>query len=135
LFVDNQRKLNFYLRALWGRDFFLRPTSGDYESREGYKPFIEQRVIHVPDAFDDYGTVPGVDLYRATATHSAAHLSYTTEPLSAEALTPPQMVFIGLFEDARVEYLAIQEFPGLKKLWARIHEQVSEISCGAGHAG
>jgi len=22
LFIDNQRKLNFYLRALWGRDFF-----------------------------------------------------------------------------------------------------------------
>jgi hypothetical protein len=131
LFVDNQRKLNFYLRALWGRDFFLRPTSGDYESREGYKPFIEHRVIHVPDAFDDYGTVPGVDLYRATATHAAAHLSYTTEPLSAEALTPPQMVFISLFEDARVEYLAIQEFPGLKKIWSRIHEQVSEISCAA----
>ena len=24
LFVDNQRKLNFYLRALWGRAFFMR---------------------------------------------------------------------------------------------------------------
>ena len=27
------------------------------------------------------------------------------------------MFFIGLVEDARVEYKAIQEFPGLKKLW------------------
>ena len=26
LFVRVQRKLNFYLRALWGRDFFIRPT-------------------------------------------------------------------------------------------------------------
>jgi hypothetical protein len=25
LFIDNQRKLNFYLRALWGRAFFTRP--------------------------------------------------------------------------------------------------------------
>jgi hypothetical protein len=131
LFVDNQRKLNFYLRALWGRDFFIRPTSGDYESREGYRPYIERRVIHVPDAFDDYGTVSGVELYRATTTHAAAHLSYTLEPLSAEALNPAQMMFIGLFEDARIEYLAAKEFPGLKKLWLRIHEQVSEISCAA----
>ena len=131
LFVDNQRKLNFYLRALWGRDFFLRPTSGDYESREGYRCFIEHRVIHLPDAFDDYGTVPGIDLYRATATHAAAHLSYTREPLSAEALTPSQMVFIGLFEDARIEHLAIREFPGLKKIWLRVHKQVSEVSCAA----
>jgi len=129
LFVDNQRKLNFYLRALWGRDFFLRPTSGDFESREGYRPYVEQRVIHVPDAFDDYGSVSGKDLYRATATHAAAHLAYTSVPISAEALTPAQMVFIGLFEDARIEYLAMQEFPGLKQLWSRVHENVSENSC------
>ena len=33
LFVDNQRKLNFYLRALWARAFLMRPTAGDYETR------------------------------------------------------------------------------------------------------
>ncbi len=42
---------------------------------------------------------------------------YTTQPLSAEQLVPAQMIFIGIFEDARVEGLAIREFPGLKKLW------------------
>ena len=30
LFVENQRKLNFYLRALWGRAFFMKPTAGDF---------------------------------------------------------------------------------------------------------
>ncbi|HKJ21466.1 MAG TPA: VWA domain-containing protein, partial [Gammaproteobacteria bacterium] len=129
LFVDQQRKLNFYLRALWGRDFFMRPTSGDYESREGYKPFIERRVIHLPDAFDDYAGIGGGELYRAAAAHAAAHLAYTREPISAEALTPTQMVFIGLFEDARIEHLAIREFPGLKQLWAQFHDKLREVSC------
>jgi len=129
LFVDNQRKLNFYLRALWGQDFFMRPTSGDYESREGYKPFIEQRVIHLPDAFDDYAGIDGKELYRAAAAHAAAHLVYTREPLSAEALSPTQMLFIGLFEDARVEHLAIRKFPGLKQLWRQYHEKLLEVSC------
>jgi len=129
LFVDQQRKLNFYLRALWGRDFFMRPTSGDYESREGYKPFIERRVIHLPDAFDDYAGIGGGELYRAAAAHAAAHLAYTREPISAEALTPAQMVFIGLFEDARIEHLAIREFPGLKQLWAQFHDKLREVSC------
>jgi len=41
LFINNQRKLNFYLRALWARSFFMRPTAGDFESRVGLKPFIE----------------------------------------------------------------------------------------------
>ena len=130
LFVDNQRRLNFYLRALWGRDFFMRPTSGDYESREGFRPFIEHRVIHLPDAYDDLGAVRGKELYRAAAAHAASHLVYTIMPLSAEALNPAQMFLMGLIEDARVEYLAARDFPGLKGLWRGILAEV----CAQGSA-
>uniref|UniRef100_UPI003559ACB3 nitric oxide reductase activation protein NorD n=1 Tax=Sulfuricaulis sp. TaxID=2003553 RepID=UPI003559ACB3 len=129
LFIDSQRKLNFYLRAFWGRDFFLRPTSGDYEAREGYKPFIETRIIHLPDAYDDFAGLPGRELYRAAAAHAAAHLVYTREPLSMEQLNPVQMFLIGLFEDARVEHRAIREFPGMKQLWSQFHAKVREVSC------
>jgi len=129
LFIDNQRKLNFYLRAFWGRDFFMRPTSGDYESREGYRPFIEQRVIHLPDAYDDFAGLPGKELYRAAAAHAATHLVYMSKPLSMEQLNPVQMFMIGLIEDARVEHLAIREFPGMLQLWSTIHAKVREVSC------
>ncbi len=121
LFVDVQRRIGMYLRALWGRDFFLRPTSGDFESRQGYRPFIADCVIHLPDAYDASGAVSGLELYRATATHAAAHLAYTRAPLSAEALTALQMGMIGVIEDARVEALAIREFPGLRELWLPLH--------------
>ena len=129
LLIDNQRKLNFYMRAFWARDFFLRPTSGDYETREGYKPFIEQRAIHLPDAYDDFAGIPGKDLYRAAAAHAAAHLVYTTKPLSMEQLNPAQMFLIGLFEDARVEALAVRQFPGMKQMWGQFHAKVREVSC------
>jgi nitric oxide reductase NorD protein len=119
LFVDNQRKLNFYLRALWARAFFMRPTSGDYETRQGIKPYIEDFVIHLPDAFDASRGISGLETYRAAAAHCAAHLVYTTKPISAEQLSPAQMKLIELFEDARVEALAIRDFPGLRKLWLR----------------
>jgi hypothetical protein len=40
------------------------------------------------------------------------------------------MFFIGLLEDARVEYKAVQAFPGLKKLWCSLmklqHEEPAE---------
>jgi hypothetical protein len=114
LFVKTQRKLNFYLRALWGRDFFLRPTGADFAD---FRPYIEAHVLHMPDAVDDIEGTPGLEIYRATAAHMAAHMSYTHAALSAENLSPAQMNFIGLLEDARVEYKAIQQFPGLKKLW------------------
>jgi hypothetical protein len=114
LFIDTQRKLNFYLRALWGRDFFLRPTGADYTD---FRPYIEAHIVHMPDAVDAVGDITGLELYRATAAHMASHISYTKSPISAEQLSPAQMFFIGFVEDARIEYKAIKEFPGLKKLW------------------
>ena len=121
LFIKVQRKLNFYLRALWGRDFFLRPTGADYTD---FRPYIEHRILHMPDAVDDLGLddnkVAGLELYRATAAHMAAHMCYSTKPISAEQLSPAQMFFIGFIEDARVEYKAIKDFPGLKKLWTSL---------------
>ena len=125
LFIDVQRRIGMYLRALWGRDFFMRPTSGDFEQREGYQPYIEGYIIHLPDAYDDLelpsGKIGGVELYRAACAHAAAHQMYTREALSAEALTPLQMLVIGAMEDARVEQLAISAFPGLAPLWQKLH--------------
>ena len=119
LFVDNQRRLNYYLRALWARAFFIRPTSGDYENREGIKPYIEDFQIHLPDAFDDFHGIKGIEIYRASAAHCVAHLLYTEKPFDISGLSVGQMECVDLFEDARVEYLAAQQFPGLRKLWYR----------------
>ena len=125
LLVDVQRRINMYLRALWGRDFFMRPTAGDFENREGYRPFIEDYFIHLPDAYDavdgNERLVAATELYRAAAAHAAAHVVYTREPISAESLNPWQMALIGLMEDARVEALAVARFPGLRPLWASLH--------------
>ncbi|MDH5485187.1 MAG: nitric oxide reductase activation protein NorD, partial [Gammaproteobacteria bacterium] len=127
LFIKVQRKLNFYLRALWGRDFFLRPTGADYTD---FRPYIEHRILHMPDAVDDMGAdekkIPGLELYRATAAHMAAHMCYSTAPISAEQLSPAQMFFIGFIEDARIEFKATNDFPGLKKLWMSLLKLADE---------
>ena len=136
LFIDIQRRINMYLRALWARDFFMKPTSGDFETREGYRPYIEGYFLHLPDAYDDYSVgeikLPGLEMYRAAAAHSAAHLVYTREPISAEALNPWQMAVISVIEDARVETLAVRKFPGLKQLWAQLHTIKAEQGNSAG---
>ena len=127
LFIKVQRKLNFYLRALWGRDFFIRPTGADYAD---FRPYVEDRIIYVPDALDDVEGVEGLEVYRATVAHMASHMMYTNKPMSAEQLSPAQMFFIGLLEDARIEYKAVNEFPGLRKLWRSLmlleHEEPAE---------
>src|SRR5690606_37884663 len=75
LLVDVQRRLGMYLRALWGRDFLLVPTAGDFDSRTGLQPFIEGPALHLPDALDDWQGLPALDLYRAQVAHLAAHLA------------------------------------------------------------
>jgi hypothetical protein len=119
LFVDNHRKLNFYLRALWARAFFMRPTADDFETRQGSTPYIENYLVHLPDAFDRFDGIDGIDVYRAAAAHAAAHIVYTTESIDAEELSPAQSCMIEIFEDARVEFLAYSRFPGLRRLWLR----------------
>lgn len=137
LLVDVQRRINMYLRALWARDFFMRPTSGDFEAREGYRPYIEDYLLHLPDAFDDLTVegqepVSGLELYRATAAHCATHIVETRQPISAEALNPMQMAVISVIEDARVETLAIRRFPGLKQLWSKLHTATPDMQASVG---
>ncbi len=121
LFVDVQRRINLYLRSLWGRDFFMRPTSGDFESREGYKPYIEGFTIFLPDAFDDWEGLSGLYLYRAAGAHAAAHVVHTLEMQPEDAPRGVVGILTELFEDARVEALATRAFPGLRQMWAPLH--------------
>ena len=136
LLVDVQRRINMYLRALWGRDFFMRPTAGDFENREGLRPFIEDYFIHLPDALDavqgNDGLVDATQLYRAACAHAAAHVVFTRQAISAESLNPWQMAMVALAEDARVEALAVARFPGMRPLWAQLHTTPATQQAKAG---
>jgi len=127
LFIDVQRKLNLYLRALWGREFTLHPITAESKKTKSY---IKHNVLYLADALDDVDDIPGLELYRAQAAHLASHIAYSSTAIQAEQLNPEQKYFIAFAEDARVEYKAIKTFPGLKKLWKSIlearHNNISE---------
>jgi nitric oxide reductase NorD protein len=132
LFIDNQRKLQFYLRAFYNRDFFLRPTSGDYETKKGLRPYIEYGVMHIPDAYDDYKhtsgrIVPGIDCYRAVCAHAAAHIMETRVAFKGDELNPLQVACISLIEDLRVELNTLKKFPGMKKTWIALHPEDEDL--------
>lgn len=126
LFVDIHRRIGMYLRALWGRDFFMRPTAGDFDSREGFQPYIADYFLHLPDAYDDWESpggqkIPGLDLYRAAAAHCAAHVASTHARIDADRLNALQQTCVGLIEDARIETLAVRRFPRLREFWLQFH--------------
>ena len=132
LFIDNQRKLQFYLRAFYNRDFFLRPTSGDYETKKGLRPYIEYGVMHIPDAYDDYKhasgrIVLGIDCYRAVCAHAAAHIMETRVAFKGDDLNPLQVACVSLIEDLRVELNTLKKFPGMKKTWIALHPEDEDL--------
>ena len=131
LFVDVQRRLGIYARALWGRDFVMAPTAQDFNGREGARPSVEGFTLYLPDALDDWQGLPALDLYRAQLAHLAAHLAALRAALPGDGLTALQMECVGLIEDARAEALAIARLPRLRDLWAGFHGGTAPGVAGA----
>ncbi len=126
LFVDQQRKLHYYTRALWNRPFMLRPISGELKSRRVARPKVEGIAVNLPEAWDNFGEIDGPQLYLASAVHGASHLVYGGQTILADDLTQAQLHCIALFYDAQIEAIAIARFPGLQRLWGAFFSQYAD---------
>lgn len=128
LFIDNERKLDLYLKALWEQKSYLIPYSNAFDQLRKPMPYYDHLGIRVPDVFDDTDTVIGLDRYRAVLAHIAAHQRWTTA-IIADNFSPFQRIAIETLEDSRVEYLAIQQYPGLRNLFFGLHPVPKEDAC------
>jgi len=128
LFADNERKLSLYLRALWGEKDHFVPYSEGFDELRKPTPYYNVQGIRVPDVYDDRAGVKGIDRYRALLAHIAAHKRWTGS-IFADNYSPFQRVAIEVFEDCRVETLAMREYPGLRWLWLALHPFPGEEDC------
>ena len=128
LYADHERKLDLYMRALWDRDEIYVPYSNAFDELRKPMPYFDDRGIRIPDVYDDLNAVHGIDRYRALLAHVAAHKRWTS-PIVADNFSPFQRVAIEMFEDSRVEHLAMREYPGLRDLWLRLHPAPDEDDC------
>jgi len=120
LLIDHERKLDFYLRGLWGdHDYFVSYSLAFDELRKPV-PYYNAQGIHLPDVYEPDRGVAGMDRYRAALAHMAAHRCWSRQ-LVADNKSPFQRIAIEWFEDCRVEYLAMQKYPGLRKLFLALH--------------
>ena len=128
LFIDNERKLDLYMKALWQSKPYLVPYSDAFDELRKPIPYYDHLGIRVPDVYDDRAGIKGINRYRALLAHIAAHQRWTTA-IIADNYSPFQRIAIEAFEDSRVEYLAMQEYPGLRKLFLALHPVPVEDDC------
>ena len=128
LFCDIERPINLFQRALWKTNFMYAPYSPDFEKLEHFHPYLEDDIIRLPDIYQELNGVNGCKRYMALVAHLVAHHQFTTK-IVADNVSPQQRFFTEIFEDARVEYLAVAQYPGLKRLWLNLIPIVDEFDC------
>ena len=128
LFMDNERLLDMYLRSMWEDESYFVPYSEGFDELRKPVPYYDHLGIRVPDVYDDKNGVSGLNRYRITIAHIAAHRKWTT-PIIADNFSPFQRMAIEFLEDSRVEYLMLREYPGLKKYLLALHPAPIEGDC------
>lgn len=128
LLVDNERKLDMYLRGLWRDEDQLIPYSGAFDELRKPIPYYDKLGIRLPDVFDDRNEISGIDRYRAVLAHVAGHRRWTTA-IFADNFSPFQRMAVEFLEDSRVEYLAMREYPGLRRIFMALHPIPAEDAC------
>ncbi len=111
--------LRHYLRALWRRDFQLQPCA---QPATQLRPYLSEIGIHLPPHYTSHRGELLRDLYRAAAAHAAAHDAFSRARFERRKLKPVQLAIVSLLEDARVEQLAIDAMPGLRRLWLQFFD-------------
>lgn len=128
LFYDHERKLNLYMQGLWNNDPQLVPYSLGFDELRKPQPYFDQLGVRIPDVYDDINGVSGIDRYRATLAHMAAHHRWSSQ-IIADNYSPFQRMAVEFIEDARVETLAIKQYPGLRNLFLKLHPRPIAEAC------
>ncbi len=133
LFMDNERKLDLYLRAMWPSTDekeipMLVPYSEAFDELRKPQPYYDPLGFRIPDVFDDKNGIGGIDRYRSVLAHMAAHRRWS-DRLVADNYSPFQRLSVEHFEDCRVDTLAMRKYPGLRPLLMALHPKPNEHAC------
>ncbi len=128
LLVDHARALDLYLRALWQDADVLVPYPTGPDQPLAAMPYFDAYGMRLPDVYDARAGIQGIDRYRAALAHMAAHRRWSTA-IFADNFSPAQRLAIETFEDARVDTLAMREYPGLRRILLALHPDPLEGAC------
>lgn len=134
LFVDIERRLDLYLRALWQAPDQMVPysTMDSTSMAPMMAPYYDDLGFRIPDVYDDHSgpevTVSAQDRYRAVLAHMVGHRRWSV-PQVADNWSPFQRMAVEVFEDSRIDRLLVREYPGLHRIFLAIHPHPLEGAC------
>lgn len=117
------------LRLLWPGDWTLQSLPAADDAGADARPVIRPTVDGAPNVL--YLPPAARADWPAIVAHAAAHRRFGGPPQPRRGLKPVQQALLGVLEDARVEWLAAAEWPGLRAWW-RPHHQGEQAPQGQG---
>lgn len=131
-FAEHERAFAGTLQALWRDDCpiyaFSTLNNGEHNTLAPLQPYYDGNAIYLPDLYRNRAAIGGMDRYWAALAHMAAHRRWS-QSIIADNFSPAQRFAIETFEDARVDYLTLRTYPGLRPLLMALHPQPREDAC------
>ena len=119
-FEAHKVRLSYLARALFAFDLKVQAVSADApQSLERTR--LSGGLVLVPDVSPKMSRDRQVAFYEAAILHALCHRQFTTRRFALGKMKPLQVALASLLEDARIERLAIGQFPGLAQVWSPFH--------------
>ena len=120
-FERTRHALELYLTGFGQHALELQARIQRNLNAPALRPVISDATLSLPDHYLAWDGGLRGDVYRAAAAHALAHLQFSPRHQAAGKRKPLLLTMLGLIEDARVERLMAQRYPGLRALWGRFH--------------
>lgn len=132
-FTTRHLQLQHYLAGFGQVDLALKPLAAPRLDPLPQRLVISDAALLFPGHYLAVEGSDRGDMYRAAAAHALAHLQFSPQHRPVGNRKPMLIAIMSLIEDARVERLMMQHYPGLQGLWGQFHV-ISGKEAGIGFA-
>ena len=120
-FERSRTALQFYTTGFGQRELVLAARRQRTLNALPLRPVISEGTVLLPDHYLAWDGASRGNIYRAAVAHALAHLQLSPRHQPAGKTKPLLLAVLSLSEDARVERLAAQRYPGWRALWVSFH--------------
>lgn len=113
--------LQYFLAGFGLNEMEVKPRKQQTLEALPARPVISDRIVLLPEQYLALEGAEEGDIYMAATAHAIAHLRHSALHQPANKRKPLLLAVLALIEDARVERLMGQQYPGLYALWGRFH--------------